>query len=227
MSNKPEYYIGQIVYILSSKTQVILPARIVEQVTVQTLNEKSTNWKIAVGKEGDPKQKIFDFGKINGEVYTDLNEIKSILTKRLQSFIENLVKTASQREEIWYGKSTKTVPTVLPLVAGPSTTEISTKEEEEKENTGELTLEDSVSFDPEAILQQLDSTLPSNGIFHQPSTTNPNLFSAASSPPSLDELRNRLKSDLEDSETIEGEKHQTTTIRGPDGERYKVRLDTL
>lgn len=103
MNNKQSFSIGQVVYILSSQGQNIIPAMVIEEQTIQTLQGTNVSWKIAIGEPGE-KQKIVDSTKLSGEIFTSLDEIKNLLTKRLNVFIEQTIKVAKQRENVWYGK---------------------------------------------------------------------------------------------------------------------------
>jgi len=104
--NKKSFSIGQIVYILSNQGQNIIPAMVIEEQTIQTLQGTNVSWKIAIGEPGE-KQKIVDSTRLNGEIYTSLAEIKELLTKRLNTFIEQTIKLAKQREDVWYGRLRK------------------------------------------------------------------------------------------------------------------------
>ncbi len=101
MSTK-NFEIGQVVYILSEQAQTILPGLVVEECVVKKITGNSTSWKIKVG-HGD-KAKLFDSAKINGELHGSLSEVQTVMTKRLQDYIINLVKEAEDRVEKWYGK---------------------------------------------------------------------------------------------------------------------------
>lgn len=96
------FSIGQVVYVLSSKNQVIVPVMVVEEVTVQTLDGKKISWKFAVGS--GVKQKIVDSKQLDGELYSSLDEIKNLLTDRLSKYIDGVVTQAVAQEEAWYGK---------------------------------------------------------------------------------------------------------------------------
>lgn len=96
------FEIGQVVYILSEQSQSILPGIIAEEVVVKTISGNSVSWKIKVGN-GD-KAKLFDSLKIKGEVYGSLEEVRGIMTKRLNDFIDKISQEANDRVEKWYGK---------------------------------------------------------------------------------------------------------------------------
>ena len=47
--------IGQIIYVLSNKTQKIIPAIVVEEMTVKKIDGNETSWKVSVGPQGKEK----------------------------------------------------------------------------------------------------------------------------------------------------------------------------
>lgn len=100
-TDNKKFSIGQVVYVLSNKNQVIIPVMVVEEVTVQTLNGKKVSWKFAVGS--DTKQTIVDSKQLEGDIYASLEEIKTLLTERLSKYIEGVVSRAINNEEAWYG----------------------------------------------------------------------------------------------------------------------------
>ena len=95
--------IGQVVYVLSKKTQTIVPAMVIEETTVNTLEGKKVTWKVAVGPEG-AKRKIVDSADLNGEVFSSLEEVQNLLKKRLSEFVDKVVTDARKNENSWYGK---------------------------------------------------------------------------------------------------------------------------
>jgi hypothetical protein len=102
MATEQSFSIGQVVYILSSRGQTIIPAMVIEEATVQTLNGKKVSWKFAIGAPGK-QQKIVDSAQIDGDVFTSLDEVKVLLTARLGKFIETLLGQAQKHEEAWFG----------------------------------------------------------------------------------------------------------------------------
>jgi hypothetical protein len=99
--------IGQIIYVLSNKAQKIIPAIVIEEMTVKTLDGNQISWKVSVGPTG--KEKIIDSKRLDGELYESLDEIQGVLKNRLEDFIEQLVKEAETRANTWYGSKMKFV----------------------------------------------------------------------------------------------------------------------
>ena len=53
------YNIGQIIYVLSNKTQTVLPGIVQEEIHYRSLNGENVSYKIAIGPQN--KQRIVDF----------------------------------------------------------------------------------------------------------------------------------------------------------------------
>lgn len=97
--------IGQIIYVLSNKAQKIIPAIVIEEMTVKKLDGNEVSWKVSVGPTG--KEKIIDSKRLDGELYSSLDEIQGILKERLEQFINAIVDDAAKRADTWYGSKSK------------------------------------------------------------------------------------------------------------------------
>jgi hypothetical protein len=97
--------IGQIIYVLSNKAQRIIPAIVIEEMTVKKLEGNEVSWKVSVGPTG--KEKIIDSKRLDGELYETLSEVESVLKQRLEAFINNIVSDAQKRADVWYGNKSK------------------------------------------------------------------------------------------------------------------------
>ena len=97
--------IGQIIYVLSNKAQKIIPAIVVEEVTIKKLDGNETSWKVSVGPQG--KEKIIDSKRLDGELYASLDEVQAVLKNKLDEFIVGIVSEAEKRAAEWYGSKTK------------------------------------------------------------------------------------------------------------------------
>jgi len=201
--------IGQVVYILSGKGQAILPARIIERAVIQTLDDKSVTWKLAIGRAGDPDrpQKIVDSKKINGEIYSSLEEIQSVLNGRLSSFIQKLISTARQREETWYGKKPS---------AGSAL----------KKAQADLPVREPQQIDPETLLEEMSG----EGSDIAVRVHKENLKDRLKEMVTVDEESFDALSDVEDSfddgEPLpEQNEKNVRIVTGPDGEKYKIHIN--
>jgi hypothetical protein len=95
------YELGQIIYVLSSKTQTVVPAVIEEEFLHKKLNGNVVTYKVSIGPPG--KRKIVDLDRVDGEVFTSLEEIRNTLVERLTGFVNDLINTTEERTKNWYG----------------------------------------------------------------------------------------------------------------------------
>lgn len=209
---------GQIIYILSNKGNVILPAMVVEEEIKKTLIGKETvekiDWKVAIGA-GD-KRKVVNASNISGEVYLTLKEIESSLEQRLTAYLNGVISDAKKRESVWYKDLKNPEPAPEPEVAPEAADD---------------------SLDPEAFIQAIDfvSTPQMNSA---PSTSGVDLtkISQQSQSASIEErLRKSMiptEEEIKQEELLEQQRHANsepvtgTTITAPDGTKMKVNLIT-
>ncbi len=102
MSQSPQFEIGQIIYVLSNKTQSILPCIVQEQIHHRRLDGDSVSYKIVFGPPG--KQKVVDLTRVDGETYGTLEEVREVVIADFTKLVDNLINEASQRTETWYGE---------------------------------------------------------------------------------------------------------------------------
>jgi len=101
MSPTSQFQIGHVIYVLSNKTQSILPGIVLEEIYHKRLDGSTFSYKIAIGPPG--KQKVIDLTKVDGEVYGSLDNIKEVLVAKLTSFVDDLCTETAKRVEAWYG----------------------------------------------------------------------------------------------------------------------------
>lgn len=94
--------IGQVIYVLSNVKQKIVPAIVVEEIVVKKIDGNQVSWKVSVGPPG--KERIVDSSRLDGDIYSSLDEIRDVLYRRLSSFLDDLVTEAEKRVETWYGQ---------------------------------------------------------------------------------------------------------------------------
>lgn len=97
------YELGQTIFILSNKSQSVVPAVITEEFVHKKLNGNVVTYKVAIGPVS--KQKIVDLEKIDGEVFTSLDDIRTTLINRLTAFVNELVSSTEERVKHWYGNA--------------------------------------------------------------------------------------------------------------------------
>jgi len=136
---KKKFKIGQVVYILSTEGKNIIPGLVIEEQTIQTLEGTTVSWKLAVGPS--EKQKIVESSKMNGEIYTDLEEIRNHLRQNFNQYVTNVIDLAKKRESSWYAKykvaTTPQKQSVDNLMDGLEDNEISVNEIHKTATVGE------------------------------------------------------------------------------------------
>lgn len=99
--------IGKILYILSQKSQKIIPAIVVEENHKKIRKSDGTlhevmNYKVTFGPN-ETQRVTVDLNRVNGEVYESLDEIQKLLRGRLEAFLSDLMSEAKKQVEQWYG----------------------------------------------------------------------------------------------------------------------------
>lgn len=92
--------VGQVVYVLSNKAQAILPALVVQEHRTKHLKGEDVTWTIQYGPPG--RQKTVESHKIDGELYSSLNEVQQVMNSNFEKYVAELVEKASAMEQKWY-----------------------------------------------------------------------------------------------------------------------------
>ena len=101
------YNIGQIIYVLSNKSQVVLPGIVREEIHYRSLDGENVSYKIAIGPPN--KQRIVDLSTVDGEVYGSLEDVRNILISKLTAFVDDLCTTTNEKVYQWYGNGSRPV----------------------------------------------------------------------------------------------------------------------
>lgn len=88
MSNT--YDIGQVVYVVSSKSQQVIPVQVVERIVKSTLNGEEIIYKV-LGPKGEGPH---DLRKLDGELFTDPNVVLHALQTKATNAVNKMVNTA-------------------------------------------------------------------------------------------------------------------------------------
>lgn len=93
---------GQLIFILSNKTQSVVPAIIAEKHQIDRLDgSQAVFYKVKVGPPG--RAQIVDLNRIDGELFTSLEEIRASMMQTLTEFVNNLIDKAQNQVNQWYG----------------------------------------------------------------------------------------------------------------------------
>lgn len=199
------YNIGQVIYILSTKTQSVIPAIVTEE-DIRKIRKSDgiqelVTYKLCVG----PSKSTIDLSRINGDTYSSLEEIRKILTEKMTSYIDDLIGKAQKDVKEWYG---------INIDSTSGTTIANTISNNHPEN----------KIDPERLVDQ--SYRPpsnvSNNPSHQLMNKSLDLTNQGSSPNNL--TKERLRELIDSGEPYPGEVSEQTIIL-PDGSRQRVVLE--
>jgi hypothetical protein len=86
-----QYNVGQVVYLLDSKRNAVLPARVFEQVTKKTINGEEEFFYVEV----PGSEELLNISDFEGLVFTDNESVKTHLFDTLRTNIESLVEKAT------------------------------------------------------------------------------------------------------------------------------------
>lgn len=106
------YSIGQIIYVLSNKTQTVLPGIVQEEIHYRSLNGENVSYKIAIGPQN--KQRVVDLSSLDGEIFGSLDEVRTILIGKLTAFVDDLCQTTNERVNQWYGSGSRPTQATSP-----------------------------------------------------------------------------------------------------------------
>lgn len=96
MSQK--YRVGQVLFVVLNKQTKVIPCQVVEEMMKKTLKGSSVAYKVAIGKNGD----VRELSEVDGEIFTDPDEVRSTLVSRATKMIERMVDSAQKAATTWY-----------------------------------------------------------------------------------------------------------------------------
>jgi len=94
--------LGKIVFVLSKKTQTIVPVIVREKNVCESLEGLRTTYKVLIGEPN--KAKLVDLSKLEGaEVFGSTEEVKKYLIDRFEALLVDECKKATEKAKAWYG----------------------------------------------------------------------------------------------------------------------------
>ena len=89
------FSIGQVIYVLSDKSQTVLPGIVQEEIHHRSLDGEKVSYRIVFGPPN--KQRVVDLSTVDGEVYGTLDEVRNVLISRLTAFVDELCGTTNEK----------------------------------------------------------------------------------------------------------------------------------
>lgn len=97
------YEIGQVIFVVSSKTQTVWPVVIQEEITSKRLNGQEVSYKVLFGPANVKDPKIKDLSRVDGEIFGSIEEVREYFLKGFAMLVDNLCDKAQQNAVEWYG----------------------------------------------------------------------------------------------------------------------------
>ena len=101
------YEVGQILYTIIEDKQIVVPVKVIEQVTIKTLDGEETNYKLLL--PNNKLQKV-DMSKFKN-VFKDISVIENKLVEKAKSAIDQMLIDAITLEEKFFDSKEKEVKT--------------------------------------------------------------------------------------------------------------------
>lgn len=97
------YNVGQVLYTIIKKKQVVIPVRVVEQIIKKNLDGEETSYKVLLPNK---KSQKVDLEKLEN-VFQDLDDVNSYLLKKSKSTIDKMIEDAMILEEDFFEEKAK------------------------------------------------------------------------------------------------------------------------
>ena len=106
------YSVGQILYVISSKTMNVFPVLVVEEIVKKTLDsDNQISYAVLVGAQGF--ENPVSLSSLGGDIYTSANDAKTALIDRLTKNITQLIDNAEHLASTkWPRQIVKSTPSV-------------------------------------------------------------------------------------------------------------------
>lgn len=124
MSQK--YAVGQVLFVVSSERERILPCQVVEQISKKTLQGDEVIYKVMFGI--DPKN-VMDLNRIKDKVFTSLEDVRSYLLENTTRWVTAHVEKANVAAANWYQYSESKAQQLQQKQALPDVSNIALEEE--------------------------------------------------------------------------------------------------
>jgi len=94
------YFIGQIVFVVSSKSMKISPMQIVEE-TIRKTMSKDREFNYILRDSGDDKS-LINLSDIDGEIFETIEKVREELKNRASNAIDKMAMVAFDKSREWF-----------------------------------------------------------------------------------------------------------------------------
>jgi hypothetical protein len=108
--------VGQILYVISSETQHIIPLLVCEEIRRRTTAGEEISYLVRGGAE----MTTFDLKTVQGTIHKSIDEALAELRKSFEQFLQQQATWTVEMQRVWYRPQTlASAPPVIPLTAPP------------------------------------------------------------------------------------------------------------
>lgn len=93
-----EHKVGQILYTVIAEKQLIVPVKIIEQITTKNLDSETTVYKVLLPNKKNQKVRLDKFEK----VFDDIDKLNDHLLSNAKQSIEKMLESAIELEELFF-----------------------------------------------------------------------------------------------------------------------------
>jgi hypothetical protein len=90
------YTVGQLLYLLSTKTMKVFPVQVVEEIIKKTIDGAKTNYTVMLP---DKEKTRVDLSELEVNTFTDLESCKKFMLKNAEASINGVLKNAEAVEK--------------------------------------------------------------------------------------------------------------------------------
>lgn len=130
------YHVGQVIYVLSTESNQVVPIQVVEQVTRQTLEGTKVSYMIKVPHQKSDPVEPAPLEKIKGEIFDTIDEAHAHLRENALRAVEGIIDRAKKMATASFGR-----PEPAPLESA-FTAPDSYEEQQEETSDNVVVLED-------------------------------------------------------------------------------------
>lgn len=96
-----KYTVGQIIYSILQEKQIIIPLKVVEEITIKNEQGEQTNYKVMLPNSKNKKVKTDMFESL----FVDLDEVSSYMIENTKKAIDKMIEDAIYLEEDYFKKN--------------------------------------------------------------------------------------------------------------------------
>lgn len=99
-----QYKVGQVVYVILTNKNIVIPMRVVEEITKRTLAGEEINYVL---QSGSADTDTVLMNQIAGEVFDSPDTLNAVLIDRASKAISRMIDNAKKKSIEWFGPTIK------------------------------------------------------------------------------------------------------------------------